>query len=245
MANLWCLSFDLYPRRGLNPPHRVKSISMTTFTQQEIEFLQKHSNEVLHAWTHYSLCTYWGSSNIFSFLCSGLQTHLAGVVWWQELCGPRFPWTSESQRVSSGEIWEEKMVRSLWSDPASFGDTFLCSMLGFLFVHVSDELWDCAVSYNFKWHYCYCSAVKLFIFIQFLKFFNKFWWKPLWNQQITLNYKICTVPSQTSKRILNPHQTFTLSASSQTWNALEKKYIRIYWLLTQLLITVDEFTNCK
>uniref|UniRef100_UPI0020224277 arf-GAP domain and FG repeat-containing protein 1 n=1 Tax=Myodes glareolus TaxID=447135 RepID=UPI0020224277 len=34
------------PRRGLNPPHRVKSISMTTFTQQEIEFLQKHGNEV-------------------------------------------------------------------------------------------------------------------------------------------------------------------------------------------------------
>ncbi|XP_055738606.1 arf-GAP domain and FG repeat-containing protein 1-like isoform X3 [Salvelinus fontinalis] len=32
--------------RGLNPPHRVKSISMTTFTLQEIEFLQKHTNEV-------------------------------------------------------------------------------------------------------------------------------------------------------------------------------------------------------
>ncbi|XP_013873590.1 arf-GAP domain and FG repeat-containing protein 1a isoform X2 [Austrofundulus limnaeus] len=32
--------------RGLNPPHRVKSISMTTFLQQEIEFLQKHGNEV-------------------------------------------------------------------------------------------------------------------------------------------------------------------------------------------------------
>ncbi|KAM6932365.1 arf-GAP domain and FG repeat-containing protein 1a isoform 5-T5 [Lycodopsis pacificus] len=32
--------------RGLNPPHRVKSISMTTFTQLEIEFLQKHGNEV-------------------------------------------------------------------------------------------------------------------------------------------------------------------------------------------------------
>ncbi|KAK7883345.1 hypothetical protein WMY93_029519 [Mugilogobius chulae] len=31
--------------RGLNPPHRVKSISMTTFTQSEIEFLQKHGNE--------------------------------------------------------------------------------------------------------------------------------------------------------------------------------------------------------
>ncbi|XP_073769629.1 arf-GAP domain and FG repeat-containing protein 1b isoform X3 [Danio rerio] len=37
--------------RGLNPPHRVKSISMTTFTQQEIEFLQKHSNELCkHIW---------------------------------------------------------------------------------------------------------------------------------------------------------------------------------------------------
>ncbi|XP_064408955.1 arf-GAP domain and FG repeat-containing protein 2 isoform X2 [Latimeria chalumnae] len=32
--------------RGLNPPHRVKSISMTTFTEQEVEFLQAHGNEV-------------------------------------------------------------------------------------------------------------------------------------------------------------------------------------------------------
>ncbi|XP_061683799.1 arf-GAP domain and FG repeat-containing protein 1a isoform X2 [Syngnathoides biaculeatus] len=32
--------------RGLNPPNRVKSISMTNFTQQEIEFLQKNGNEV-------------------------------------------------------------------------------------------------------------------------------------------------------------------------------------------------------
>uniref|UniRef100_A0A8C4QY17 Arf-GAP domain-containing protein n=1 Tax=Eptatretus burgeri TaxID=7764 RepID=A0A8C4QY17_EPTBU len=37
--------------RGLNPPHRVKSISMTTFTDSEIEFLQKHGNEVCrHIW---------------------------------------------------------------------------------------------------------------------------------------------------------------------------------------------------
>ncbi|XP_041840995.1 arf-GAP domain and FG repeat-containing protein 2 isoform X3 [Melanotaenia boesemani] len=38
--------FSLCPRRGLNPPHRVKSISMTTFSQQEVEFLQNHGNEV-------------------------------------------------------------------------------------------------------------------------------------------------------------------------------------------------------
>ncbi|XP_077468079.1 arf-GAP domain and FG repeat-containing protein 1a isoform X2 [Stigmatopora argus] len=34
--------------RGLNPPHRVKSISMTTFSHQEIEFLQTHGNELCH-----------------------------------------------------------------------------------------------------------------------------------------------------------------------------------------------------
>ena len=33
-------------RRGLNPPHRVKSISMTTFTEQEIESLKNGGNEV-------------------------------------------------------------------------------------------------------------------------------------------------------------------------------------------------------
>ncbi|XP_071483096.1 uncharacterized protein [Diadema antillarum] len=32
--------------RGINPPHRVKSISMASYTSQEIEFLQKNGNEV-------------------------------------------------------------------------------------------------------------------------------------------------------------------------------------------------------
>lgn len=49
-VNVFCVLKLTYTstshRRGLNPPHRVKSISMTTFTAQEIEFLQKHSNEV-------------------------------------------------------------------------------------------------------------------------------------------------------------------------------------------------------
>nr|XP_020655432.1 arf-GAP domain and FG repeat-containing protein 2 [Pogona vitticeps] len=31
--------------RGLNPPHRVKSISMTTFTEGEVQFLQTRGNE--------------------------------------------------------------------------------------------------------------------------------------------------------------------------------------------------------
>lgn len=32
-------------RRGLTPPHRIKSISMATFTQEEIDFLKAHGNE--------------------------------------------------------------------------------------------------------------------------------------------------------------------------------------------------------
>ncbi|XP_077169140.1 arf-GAP domain and FG repeat-containing protein 2 isoform X2 [Paroedura picta] len=31
--------------RGLNPPHRVKSISMTTFTESEVQFLQSRGNQ--------------------------------------------------------------------------------------------------------------------------------------------------------------------------------------------------------
>lgn len=33
-------------RRGLNPPHRVKSINMSTFTQDEVEFMKTHGNQV-------------------------------------------------------------------------------------------------------------------------------------------------------------------------------------------------------
>uniref|UniRef100_A0A1B0FAV2 Arf-GAP domain-containing protein n=1 Tax=Glossina morsitans morsitans TaxID=37546 RepID=A0A1B0FAV2_GLOMM len=32
--------------RGLTPPHRVKSISMATFTQEEIDFLKTHGNDI-------------------------------------------------------------------------------------------------------------------------------------------------------------------------------------------------------
>ncbi|XP_021564055.1 arf-GAP domain and FG repeat-containing protein 2 [Carlito syrichta] len=45
----WELQFQprfLVIQRGLNPPHRVKSISMTTFTEPEVVFLQSRGNEV-------------------------------------------------------------------------------------------------------------------------------------------------------------------------------------------------------
>ena len=32
--------------RGLNPPHRIKGISMTTFNKEEIDFLTKRGNTV-------------------------------------------------------------------------------------------------------------------------------------------------------------------------------------------------------
>lgn len=38
--------FVYFHRRGLTPPHRVKSISMATFTTEEIEFINSHGNEL-------------------------------------------------------------------------------------------------------------------------------------------------------------------------------------------------------
>ena len=32
-------------RRGITPPHRVKSISMATFSTEEIEFVRIHGND--------------------------------------------------------------------------------------------------------------------------------------------------------------------------------------------------------
>ena len=46
MYNCICtLVCNLY-RRGMNPPHRVKSVSMTTFNEAEIDKLKKGGNEV-------------------------------------------------------------------------------------------------------------------------------------------------------------------------------------------------------
>lgn len=37
--------FQTYCRRGLNPPHRVKSISMASFTTEEMEIMKSRGNE--------------------------------------------------------------------------------------------------------------------------------------------------------------------------------------------------------
>lgn len=37
---------DSFHRRGLNPPHRTKSITMTSFTDEEIDFIRNRGNEV-------------------------------------------------------------------------------------------------------------------------------------------------------------------------------------------------------
>lgn len=42
--DLYKFSFVFF-RRGLTPPHRVKSISMATFSQEEIDFIKEHGND--------------------------------------------------------------------------------------------------------------------------------------------------------------------------------------------------------
>nr|XP_054770963.1 arf-GAP domain and FG repeat-containing protein 1-like [Lytechinus pictus] len=45
------MRFTLRNRRGINPPHRVKSISMASYTAAEMTFLEKNGNEVCrHIW---------------------------------------------------------------------------------------------------------------------------------------------------------------------------------------------------
>lgn len=39
------MHFIFFARRGITPPHRVKSISMATFTNDEIEFIKAHGND--------------------------------------------------------------------------------------------------------------------------------------------------------------------------------------------------------
>lgn len=46
-ANTSIVFLALIYRRGLTPPHRVKSISMASFTPEEIEFLKSRGNEVI------------------------------------------------------------------------------------------------------------------------------------------------------------------------------------------------------
>ena len=46
--------FSFRCRRGLNPPHRVKSISMTSFTPEEMEFLKSRGNDVSYTCSYCS-----------------------------------------------------------------------------------------------------------------------------------------------------------------------------------------------
>ena len=45
-VNLATLSMFSFHSRGLNPPHRVKSVSITTFTDEELAKLKNGGNEV-------------------------------------------------------------------------------------------------------------------------------------------------------------------------------------------------------
>lgn len=57
---LCCCCF-LTHRRGLNPPHRVKSISMASFNQEEMDFMKTHGNDVS---TSALLLSYWFSNSL-------------------------------------------------------------------------------------------------------------------------------------------------------------------------------------
>lgn len=111
-------------RRGLNPPHRVKSISMTTFTHQEIEFLQKHSNEVkmhtLQQSTSFIVKHYFLESWLSGF---DLDVAHLGIFW-----------TLHSQLY-----WHSSLPTPpppyFWSSPPPFPSLYFLSPLSWLCHH--------------------------------------------------------------------------------------------------------------
>ena len=58
-------------RRGLNPPHRVKSISMASFTPEEIEQVKNKGNQVRKRLTH--VCN-WESTISFQYASSTVKS---------------------------------------------------------------------------------------------------------------------------------------------------------------------------
>uniref|UniRef100_A0A2K5EWN2 ArfGAP with FG repeats 2 n=1 Tax=Aotus nancymaae TaxID=37293 RepID=A0A2K5EWN2_AOTNA len=105
--------------RGLNPPHRVKSISMTTFTEPEVVFLQSRGNEVSrHQWSGEKVTLSAGGA--LPQDCRETLQKYEKKRWYvppDQVKGPAYTKGSASTPVQ-GSIPEGKPLRTLLGDPA-------------------------------------------------------------------------------------------------------------------------------
>ncbi|XP_054352334.1 arf-GAP domain and FG repeat-containing protein 2 isoform X3 [Pongo pygmaeus] len=109
--------------RGLNPPHRVKSISMTTFTEPEVVFLQSRGNEVCRKiWLGLfdARTSLVPDSRDPQKVKEFLQEKYEKKRWYvppDQVKGPTYTKGSASTPVQ-GSIPEGKPLRTLLGDPA-------------------------------------------------------------------------------------------------------------------------------
>nr|XP_045000381.1 arf-GAP domain and FG repeat-containing protein 2 isoform X3 [Jaculus jaculus] len=110
--------------RGLNPPHRVKSISMTTFTEPEVLFLQSRGNEVCRKiWLGLfdARTSLIPDSRDPQKVKEFLQEKYEKKRWYvppEQVKGPSYTKGSASAPVQ-GSIPEGKPQRTLLGDPTS------------------------------------------------------------------------------------------------------------------------------
>ncbi|XP_039705519.1 arf-GAP domain and FG repeat-containing protein 2 isoform X3 [Pteropus medius] len=108
--------------RGLNPPHRVKSISMTTFTEPEVVFLQSRGNEVCRKiWLGLfdARTSLIPDSRDPQKVKEFLQEKYEKKRWYvppEQVKGPAFTKGSASTPIQ-GSIPEGKPLRTLLGDP--------------------------------------------------------------------------------------------------------------------------------
>ncbi|XP_059549621.1 arf-GAP domain and FG repeat-containing protein 2 isoform X1 [Myotis daubentonii] len=110
--------------RGLNPPHRVKSISMTTFTEPEVVFLQSRGNEVCRKiWLGLfdARTSLIPDSRDPQKVKEFLQEKYEKKRWYvppDQVKGPTYTKGSASTPIQ-GSIPEGKPLRTLLGDPVS------------------------------------------------------------------------------------------------------------------------------
>ncbi|XP_036267196.1 arf-GAP domain and FG repeat-containing protein 2 isoform X2 [Pipistrellus kuhlii] len=110
--------------RGLNPPHRVKSISMTTFTEPEVVFLQSRGNEVCRKiWLGLfdARTSLIPDSRDPQKVKEFLQEKYEKKRWYvppDQVKGPTYTKGSASAPLQ-GSVPEGKPLRSLLGDPVS------------------------------------------------------------------------------------------------------------------------------
>lgn len=111
--------------RGLNPPHRVKSISMTTFTEPEVLFLQSRGNEVCRKiWLGLfdARTSLMPDSRDPQKVKEFLQEKYEKKRWYvppEQVKGSSYSKGTASATPAQGSVPEGKPIRALLGDPVS------------------------------------------------------------------------------------------------------------------------------